>query len=195
MVAARRVNRMKRDLVVRASAGDHAAFSELAAAAIGGLYRVAHLILRDPERANDAVQDALISAWRDVRALRDPDRFDAWLHRLTVRACYRVARTERRRSVVEVELTDMQDPPSVDDDQRLLAVRDQVERGFMRLSTEERAVLVLHYFLDLPLGEAADILGIPLGTMKSRLSRATQALRSAVDAQERASALSTGGIA
>lgn len=186
---------MQRDLVVRASAGDHAAFSALAATAIGGLYRVAHLILRDPERANDAVQDALIGAWRDIRALRDPDRFDAWLHRLTVRACYRVAQKERRRSVFEVELMDTQDTPSVDDNLRLLAVRDQLERGFIRLSTEERAVLVLHYFLDLPLAEAADILGIPLGTMKSRLSRATQALRSALDALERASALSTGGIA
>ena len=195
MAAARRVNQMKRDLVVRASAGDHAAFSELAAAAIGGLYRVAHLILRDPDRANDAVQDALITAWRDVRALRDPDRFDAWLHRLTVRACYRVARKERRRSVAELDLMEMHDAPSVEDDQRLLAVRDQLERAFLYLSTEERAVLVLHYFLDLSVAEAADITGVPLGTMKSRLSRATQALRSALDAQERSSALSTGGVA
>ena len=151
---------MKRDLVVRASAGDHAAFSELAAAAIGGLYRVAHLILRDPDRANDAVQDALITAWRDVRALRDPDRFDAWLHRLTVRACYRVARKERRRSVAELDLMEMHDAPSVEDDQRLLAVRDQLERAFLYLSTEERAVLVLHYFLDLSVAEAADITGV-----------------------------------
>ena len=195
MVAARRVARMKRDLVMRASAGDHAAFSELAGAAIGGLYHVAHLILRDPDRANDAVQDALFSAWRDIRALRDPDRFDAWLHRLTVRACYRVARKERRRSVAELDLMEMHDTPSVEDDQRLLAIRDQLERAFLYLSTEERAVLVLHYFLDLSVAEAADIMGIPLGTMKSRLSRATQALRSALDAQERSSALSTGGVA
>ena len=89
----------------------------------------------------------------------------------------------------------MHDMRSGDDDQRLLAVRDQLERGFRRLSTEERAVLVLHYYLDLPLAEAADMMGIPLGTMKSRLNRATQALRAALDAQDRASAFSTGGIA
>ena len=195
MVAKRTVDGMQRDLVVRASAGDHAAFSELAASAIGGLYRIAHLILRDGELANDAVQNALIAAWRDVRALRDPARFDAWLRRLTVRACYRVAGAERRRAVREVELEPLHDARSVDDDQHLLAARDQLERGFTRLTAEERAVIVLHYYLDLPLAEAADVMGMPIGTMKSRLSRATQALRAAVDAQERASALSTGGIA
>jgi len=186
---------MQNDLVVRASAGDHAAFSQLAAAAIGGLYRIAHLILRDGDLANDAVQNALIAAWQDIRGLRDPDRFDAWLHRLTVRSCYRVARKERSRAFSEVQLMPMHDLPSVDDDQRQLAVRDQLERGFRRLSTEERAVLVLHYYLDLPLAEAADTMGIPLGTMKSRLNRATQALRAALDAQERASVVSNGGIA
>lgn len=186
---------MQNDLVVRASTGDHAAFSQLAAAAIGGLYRVAHLILRDGDLANDAVQNALIAAWQDIRGLRDPNRFDAWLHRLTVRACYRVARKERHHAYTEMQLMPMRDRPSVDDDQRLLAMRDQLERGFRRISAEERAVLVLHYYLDLPLAEAADRMGIPLGTMKSRLNRANQALRAALDAQDRASAVSTGGIA
>ena len=195
MAVGRRVRCMQRDLVLRASAGDHAAFSQLATAVIGGLHRVAQLILRDDDLANDAVQNALIAAWQDIRGLRDPDRFDPWLHRLTVRACYRVARKERHRAFTEVQLVPMHDLPSVDDDQRLLAVRDQLERGFARLSPEERAVLVLHYYLDLPLAEAADVLGIPLGTMKSRLNRATQALRAELDAQDRASALSTGGIA
>ena len=174
--------------------GDHAAFSELAAAAIGGLYRVAYLILRHPEAANDAVQNALFTAWRDIRGLRDPDRFEAWLHRLTVRACYRLARRERRRSAAEGELKDFDYSPAVDDDLRLLAIRDQLERAFVRLTAEERAVLVLRYHLDLPLGEAADILGIPLGTMKSRLNRAVGALRAAIEAQERA-ALATEGTA
>lgn len=186
---------MQRDLVVRASAGDHDAFSQLATAAIGGQYRIAHLILRDAELANDAVQNALLAAWQDIRGLRDPNRFDAWLHRLTVRACYRLAHNERRRALTEMQLVPTQDLPSGDDDQRLLALRDQLERGFRHLSAEERAVLVLHYYLDLPLAEAADVMGIPLGTMKSRLNRATQALRAALDAQDRASAFSTGGIA
>ena len=195
MVATPMVNHVQRDLVVRATAGDHAAFSELATSAIGGLYRVAYLILRDPEPAKDAVQNALIAAWRDIRGLRDPDRFEAWMHRLTVRACYRVARHERRRSSAEAELLDAYDSLSVDDDQRLLAIRDQLERGFSRLSADERAVLVLHYYIDLPLAEAAAVMGVPLGTMKSRLSRATQSLRAAVDAGERDAVLPTGGIA
>jgi DNA-directed RNA polymerase specialized sigma24 family protein len=117
---------MQRDLVLRASAGDQAAFSQLAAAAIGGLYRVAQLILRDGDLASDAVQNALIAAWQDIRGLRDPDRFDPWLHRLTVRACYRMARKERQRAFAEVQLVPMHDLPSTVDEQRLLAVRDQL---------------------------------------------------------------------
>lgn len=185
---------MQRDLVVRASAGDHAAYSELAAVAISGLYRVAYLILRQPEPANDAVQNALISAWRDIRGLRDPDRFDAWLHRLTVRACYRLAHSERRRTAAEGVLAEIDAATVFDEDLRRLAIRDQLERAFARLTAEERAVLVLRYHVDLPLVEAAEILGIPLGTMKSRLNRAVRGLRAAVDAQERA-AVSTEGIA
>ncbi len=186
---------MQRDLVVKASTGDHAAFSELAAAAVGGLYRVAYLILRDAECANDAVQNALIAAWRDIRGLRDPDRFDAWLYKLTVRACYRLARVERRRSGLEVEIRAMHEPSLVEDAHRLTAVRDQLDRAFARLSPTERTVLVLHYYLDLPHAEAAGLMGIPIGTMKSRLNRAIQALRAAVDAQERASVLQAEGIA
>ncbi|MEO8251451.1 MAG: RNA polymerase sigma factor [Chloroflexota bacterium] len=185
---------MQADLVLQASAGDHAAFSKLAAAAIPGLYRIAYLILRDSEFAHDAAQEALIAAWRDIGALRDPGRFDAWLHRLTVRACYRAAHRERTKAQTEVPLLPTHDLPSLEDDHRLVAARDQLERGFRRLSPQERAVLVLHYYLDLPQAEAAAIMGIPVGTMKSRLSRATQALRAALDAHDRTSAVSTGGI-
>ncbi|MEP7039943.1 MAG: RNA polymerase sigma factor [Chloroflexota bacterium] len=186
---------MQVDLVLQASAGDHDAFSQLAAAAIPGLYRIAYLVLRQPELAHDAVQDALIGAWRDIRALRDPARFDAWLHKLTVRACYRAAREERGRKSAEVPLLPAYDLPSTDEDQRLLAARDQLERGFRHLAPQERAVLVLHYYLDLPNAEAAAIMGIPVGTMKSRLNRATRAMRAALDAHDRTSAVSTGGIA
>jgi RNA polymerase sigma-70 factor (ECF subfamily) len=186
---------MQADLVLQASAGDHDAFSQLAAAAIPGLYRIAYLILRQPELAHDAVQEAMMAAWRDIRGLRDPARFDAWLHRLTVRACYRAARRERGRALAEMPLLPANDLPSPDEDQRLVAARDQLERGFRQLSSQERTVLVLHYYLDLPNAEAAAIMGIPVGTMKSRLNRATTALRAALDAGERASAVSTGGIA
>jgi RNA polymerase sigma-70 factor (ECF subfamily) len=186
---------MQRELVVRASAGDHAAFSELAASAVAGLYRAAYLILRDPDVAHDAVQDALIAAWRGIRGLRDPDRFDAWLRKLTVRSCYRLARSERRRIVREVELLATHADVMSDDGHRLMADRDQLDRAFIRLSSRDRAVLVLHFYLDLPQAEVADVMGVPLGTMKSRLNRATQAMRAAVDAQDRPSAVPQEGIA
>jgi len=175
---------MQRDLVVRAREGDHDAFSELAAGAIERLLRVARLIVRDDDRAQDAVQDALVAAWLDVRALRDPDRFEAWLHRLLVRSCYREARRGRRRWAIEAEVRETAVPaldPSID-----IADRDELERGFRRLDADQRTVLVLHYYLGLSLDEAADALGIPPGTVRSRLHRATRAMRAALDADARA---------
>ena len=118
---------MHRELVERAMAGDHDAFSELARVSIGRLYAVARLILRDPHRAEDATQEALVVAWRDLSALRDPDRFDGWLHRLLVRACYREASRGRRRWTVETEVREWQG--MVPDATNELADRDQLERG------------------------------------------------------------------
>jgi RNA polymerase sigma factor (sigma-70 family) len=176
---------MQRDLVERAMAGDHGAYSELARASIGRLYAAARLILRDDQRAEDATQEALVAAWRDLSALRDPDRFDAWLRRLLVRACYREARRGKRRWAIEMEVrpSEGSEPdPALD-----LADRDEIERGFRRLDPDQRTVLVLHYYLGLSLDEVADALGIPPGTVRSRLHRATQAMRAALDADTRPS--------
>src|SRR5207344_399019 len=104
---------MDRDLVVRARGGDRDAFARLAAAAITNLDAVARMITRDPERAKDAVQEALARAWRDLPGLRDPDRFDAWLRRLLVRACIDEFRRARSR-VIEVELTELHHPRVAD---------------------------------------------------------------------------------
>jgi RNA polymerase sigma-70 factor (ECF subfamily) len=175
---------MQRDLVIRAQQGDHDAFSALASEAIGRLHTMARLILRDVERADDAVQDALLGAWLDIRGVRDPDRFEAWLTRLLLRACYRLAGRERRSRVIELHLRETDDPVVADGGAQL-ALRDQLERVFCRLPPEQRAVLVLHHYLGLSDGEAAEVLGIPVGTMKSRLSRATGALRAALEADER----------
>jgi RNA polymerase sigma-70 factor, ECF subfamily len=175
---------MQRELVVRAQAGDVDAFSALTAGRTDRLFAVARLILRHDEQAADAVQDALLQAWLDLRGLRDPDRFDAWLHRLLVRACYRGARRRRYREIVELKITLSADPVTPDA-QRAVAVRDQLDRGFRRLSAEQRAVIVLHHYLGLSLVESAEVLAIPLGTMQSRLSRATQAMRAALEADER----------
>lgn len=175
---------MQRDLVVRAQAGDVDAFSALTAGRTDRLFAVARLILRHDELAADAVQDALLGAWLDLRGLRDPDRFDAWLHRLLVRACYRAARRRRDREVVELALGPAFEP-ATPDAQRAVAVRDQLERGFRRLSAEQRAVIVLHHYLGLSLVESAEVLAIPLGTMQSRLNRATRAMRAALEADDR----------
>lgn len=172
------------DLVLRARAGDHDAFSELCALKIGHLTAIARLILRDEYMAREAVQDALIDAWRGIRGLRDPGRVDAWLHRTLVRACQGRARSRARQNVVEIGLAAGFEP-AVTSDVADIERRDRLERGLRRLSTDQRAVLVLTYYLDLPLAGAAEALGIPVGTMKSRLNRATQALRAALDADDR----------
>src|SRR5262245_64974167 len=98
---------MQRELVERARRGDHDAFAVLAAAAISRLDGAARLILHDPEQAKDAVQETLVRAWRDLRGLRDPDRFDAWLHRLLVNSCLNeAARLRRHRLDVELDPLD-----------------------------------------------------------------------------------------
>jgi RNA polymerase sigma-70 factor (ECF subfamily) len=185
---------MQRDLVERARRGDHDAFAELAGAAISRLDSAAWLILRDPEQAADAVQNALVRAWRDLPTLRSPDRFDAWIHRLLVRACIDEARRLRRHRI-DVELMTV-DAPVVADHVSAIADRDQLARGFVRLEPEIRAVIVLHHYLDLSLPDVAAALGIPVGTAKSRLHRALGLMRSALDADARAGlGVSEGGPA
>ncbi|MFL5643000.1 MAG: RNA polymerase sigma factor [Chloroflexota bacterium] len=180
---------MQRDVVVRAQAGDVDAFSALTFDATKRLHATARLILREDEAAKDAVQDALLGAWLNLRSLRDPDRFDAWLHRLLINACYRTAKRRRVRDVVELTVsTDRGDTPDV---QRDLALRDQLERGFRRLPIDQRAVLVVRHYMGLSLLETADVLGVPLGTVQSRLNRATAAMRAALEADDRVADLAT----
>jgi RNA polymerase sigma-70 factor (ECF subfamily) len=173
-----------RDLVVRARNGDHDAFARLVVASIGRLNAIARLIVSDYAIAEDAVQDALVDAWRNLRGLRDPDRFDPWLNRVLVRSCQNARRRETRRRGVELILPALSEPAQ-EDVQGSLARTDQLEHALSRLTVDQRAVLVLAYFLDLPLAEAAATLGIPTGTMKSRLARALAALRASIDADER----------
>lgn len=182
---------MQRDLVEQARRGDHDAFTVLAGATAGRLDAAARLILRDPDRAQDAVQETLVRCWRDLPTLRDIDRFDAWLNRLFLNACRDQLRHVRRRSI-EVTLPESL-AYAMADSQSALADRDQIERGVSRLDPDQRVVIVLHYYLDLPLPDAAAALGIPLGTAKSRLHRATQALRAALDADARGQVMRSEG--
>ena len=176
---------MDASLVERAQQGDESAFTTMAEAVVGRLERTARLILRDEDRAADAVQEALVAAWLDVRALRDPARFEAWLGRVLVRSCYRLARKERRRSVVEIRVAGPE-AAADDDPHGHVEDRDLIARAFDRLTTEQRAVLVIHHYLGLRDTEAADMLGLALGTYKSRLNRATTALRASLEAEDRA---------
>jgi RNA polymerase sigma-70 factor, ECF subfamily len=166
----------QRGLVVRARRGDHDAFTALVDLTIARLDSAARLILRDPELARDAVQESFIRAWRDLPGLRDPDRFDAWLRKLTVNACIDAARRRRRRSI-EVELTPIL-MPSIADDSAGIAEREQLDDALRRLDPEWRAIVVQHFFLGMPLAEIAVAMGIPVGTVKSRLHRSLQAMRS-----------------
>ena len=145
---------------------------------IARLDAAARLILRDSELARDAVQEAMVRAWRDLPGLRDPDKFDAWLRRLTVHACIDAARHRRRRTI-EVTLTPSDDPPVADAYARI-ADRDLLDRAMGRLDPGQRAIIVLRFYLDLTLPEAAAALGIPLGTAKARLHRSLAAMRIAV---------------
>ena len=181
----------QRRLVEQARHGDHDAFAELVRGAVARLDTAARLILRDPELARDAVQEGMIRAWRDLRGLRDPDRFDAWMYRLTVNACLDLARRRRRRPI-EVEITPLF-APSEPDPAIAVADRAFVESAMRRLDEQGRAIVVLHYFLGMPLPEVAASLRVPVGTVKSRLHRALGDMRSEAIDGVPATTLASGG--
>jgi RNA polymerase sigma-70 factor (ECF subfamily) len=174
---------MRAELVERASQGDVDAFASIAASSVDGCYALAYRILRDRERAEDATQQALLGAWRDLATLRDPDHFDAWLHRLVVNACYAEARSQRRWAA-RVRILQI-DPPTSPDIARSVATRDDLEGAFRGLTPEQRAVVVLHHHLGYPLTEIATTLGIPVGTARSRLHYAVRHLRTVLDNEAR----------
>ncbi len=176
---------MQRDLVERAGRGEHEAFDALARLVSGRLFAVAYRILRDHYLAEDAVQGTLITIWNELPRLRDPERFDAWTYRLIVRASVAEARRERRGGGSIQLLAEDSDVSPAPDQYRAVADRDQLERGFRRLTPEQRAILVLQHYAGQSLAEIADVLGIPVGTAGSRLHYATRALRAAIEADGR----------
>jgi RNA polymerase sigma-70 factor (ECF subfamily) len=174
---------MDPSLVSRAQHGDEEAFALLAVAVGNGLLAVAHRILRDVDLAKDATQQALLNIWRDLPQLRDPARFEAWSYRVLVRECYSEGRRTRAWSSAPRLLAP--DAPDTTDALGDVHDRDQLERAFRRLSVEHRAVVVLHYYQDLSIDEIADTLGVPAGTVKSRVHHAMRGLRAAIDADAR----------
>lgn len=169
----------QRELVERAQRGDHDAFGMLAHAFVARLDAAARLILRDSHLAQDGVQEGFVSAWRNLPTLRDPDRFEAWLHRLVVRSCIDILRRRGRRPI-EVELTPIVDP-AIPDASAIIEDRELLDRALRRLDPEWRAVVVLHFYLGMPLPAVATALGIPIGTAKSRLHRSLAAMRLTID--------------
>jgi RNA polymerase sigma-70 factor (ECF subfamily) len=167
-----------RDLVVRARRGDRDAFAVLVHQVSDALYAVAFRILRDTGLAEDALQNALVLAWRRLPHLRDAERFEAWIHRILVHACYDEAQRSRPWTA-NVRLLPVEGP-ATPDATAAVAARDELERAFKRIPVEQRAVFVLHHYLGLPLVEIAELLGIPAGTARSRLHYATQGLRTAL---------------
>ena len=174
---------MDGDLIEAAQNGDRAAYVDLIRVRQDHLFATAQRVLRDIDRAEDALQDALVIAWRDLPGLRDPERIDAWLRRLLINVCIRTAARERRRAgnlrVLPI------DGPAAPDDMLSIADRDQLERGFRRLPPDMRAILVLYHFLGYSPKEIAETLGIPRGTARSRLFNAHRAMRAALEADAR----------
>ena len=170
------------EVVSRAMLGDHDAFAALIGLTADRLYQLACLILRDSDRAEDAAQEAIVRAWRELPRLRDPEKFDAWLRKLTVNACFDEARRIHRRA--EVSLIRLGDRTTVDPSGAYVE-HDRVDRAFRRLPFDQRTVLVLQHHFDQSHTEIAETLGIPVGTVKSRIRYGTAALRASLDADDR----------
>ncbi len=174
---------MDRELVARAQQGDQGAFEALTVADQPRLFKVAHSILRDRQLAEDATQQAFLDIWRHLPRLRDGAKYEAWSYRLLVHACYAEAR-HRQQWVTDdraLQTAVVRAPDAYHE----VIDRDALERGFQRLTIDHRAVIVLRYLLDMTPEEVADTLGIPRKTVYSRLDRAVQAMRGAIEADSR----------
>ncbi len=174
---------MDRTLVERAQGGDVDAYEALVRGSTRRLYLTAYRIVRDADAAEDATQQALVAAWRELPSLRDPDRFEAWTYRLVVRACLTERRRHRRGGVREIPVDDLSITAA--DTVGETDLRDQLDRALGSIPADQRAVVVLHHYVGLPLVEIAQILGEPPGTIRSRLHHAKRSLRAAIEAADR----------
>jgi RNA polymerase sigma-70 factor (ECF subfamily) len=179
--------------VERAMRGDHDAFAALVGASANRIFALASLILRDSDRAQDATQEAIVRAWRELPRLRDPGRFEAWLRRMVVNACYDEGRKTRRRA--EVSLVHLADHQTVDPDYAYRRESERIDRSFRRLPLEQRTVLVLQHQFGMSHVEIADTLGVPVGTVKSRIRYGTAAMRASLEADDRVAGQTEGRTA
>jgi RNA polymerase sigma-70 factor (ECF subfamily) len=170
-------------LVEAARSGNEEAFASIVRGSADRLFVVAHRILRDVGRAEDAVQQAFLTAWRELPALRETERFDAWIHRILVHACYAEAKRASKWTA-NVALLPIDGPTAPDTTESIVA-RDALDRGFRRLPTEQRAAFVLRHHLGWSVAEIAESLGVPTETIKSRIRYATSTLRAGLEADAR----------
>jgi RNA polymerase sigma-70 factor (ECF subfamily) len=173
---------MDRLLVEQAQRGDREAFQAVAFGLSDRLFAMAHRVLRDYDGAGDALQVALVRIWRDLPSLHDPERIDAWAMRILIRSCHDQLRRDRRTAP---GLRIMSADPVSADPAGAITNREEMERAFARLNAEQRAVIVLQYYRDLSLPEIAEVLGVPLGTVRSRAHYAKRVLRAAIEADSR----------
>ena len=174
---------MDAELVRRAQDGDQLAFDTLATGLVTRFHAVGFRVLQDADLAQDATQQALITIWRDLPQLRDPDRFEGWAYRVLIHACYKEAGRRRRWRLHTSDVPTCE--IHVADSTTAVVERDRLWRGFARLSLEHRAVVVLHHYLGQTQGQVAETLDIPVETVRSRLRHAMRGLRAAIDADER----------
>lgn len=176
-----------RSTIDRARSGDQGAFEEIVRARMDAVYRLTYAILGDEADARDAAQETFVAAWRQLRGLRDADRFDAWLQRVAVNSARMTHRARRRRGVREIPASrvagaaDLPATASPADRDALL-----LDAAMRRLDLDQRELLVLHHLEGRPLAEIAEILAIPVGTVKSRLHTARGALQGAIDHERHA---------
>jgi RNA polymerase sigma-70 factor (ECF subfamily) len=166
-------------LVAAAKRGDREAFRALVEPDLPAALGTARIVTRSEADASDAVQEALLSAWRGLDGLREPEAFPAWFRRHVVRAALKAA--QRRGRVVELDLAVAAPDGELD---RALDART-LARAFGRLEARDRLLLTLHHFWGLSIAETAAHLGIPEGTVKSRVHYAMDRLRAAFAAEER----------
>jgi RNA polymerase sigma-70 factor, ECF subfamily len=141
-------------------------------------YRLATLILRDRDEAEDATQEAIVRAWSSWGTIRDRSRFDAWFDRILVNVCRN--RLRHTRTIRMVALEYIHDIQTTDSHGTTIA-RLALEPAFARLNPDQRIIVVLRFWRDLSVDDIAERLGVPAGTVKSRLHYALKTLREAIE--------------
>jgi RNA polymerase sigma-70 factor (ECF subfamily) len=156
------------------------AFERLSDRCLDEAYRLAAVVLRDPVEAEDVVHDAAIIAWRKLASLRDPGRFDAWFGRIVLNLCRDRLRSQSRSRIREAALGSQMQLGRTDEF-GLVADREAIARAFARLDPDLQLVVVLRFYKDMPLESMAELLDIPLGTVKSRLHKGLRRLRAELE--------------